>query len=448
VVWWPASVEMCGSAADVDAALHIREADAGIVGDARDHANLAAVGTMNGVTRRRTMVEVDDAQRAWGIGAAGIHPLDQFLAGVAPLLEVHRKHQDTRRRGNRRPGLDLGAHTGPAGTDTGEFVFAGRRLDGGLLERRLGVDPDLEPIDPSQQCRAEPGIGVEHEHVIGSPAQTGQRVDLPRRVEHQRPARRPHAKITDLLGDLRLEIGLSIGAGDRDHVTGSLVDESGGQGHGVVGVHTASLPWHTANDMSDDDAIFPDSIDGPDDDRSQLDELAERAVDVLLGLLRRANALAGGVLIFAFFACLGSFFLGLAALDDGARSAWLLLGGVGVIAGIGSVLLAMWRLWMVRRGSDALTGEIRRFIGRDGAAERTVLETVEVSEVSADESIVQVSRQFSSMRDGVDQQETSFPELSMALRSLTTLPGLMALAVVSGFAFAMVSPIFLLILIF
>jgi hypothetical protein len=200
--------------------------------------------------------------------------------------------------------------------------------------------------------------------------------------------------------------------------------------------------------MSDDDAIFPDSIDGPDDDRSQLDELAERAVDVLLGLLRRANALAGGVLIFAFFACLGSFFLGLAALDDGARSAWLLLGGVGVIAGIGSVLLAMWRLWMVRRGSDALTGEIRRFIGRDGAAERTVLETVEVSEVSGDESIVQVSRQFSSMRDGVDQQETSFPELSMALRSLTTLPGLMALAVVSGFAFAMVSPIFLLILIF
>jgi len=200
--------------------------------------------------------------------------------------------------------------------------------------------------------------------------------------------------------------------------------------------------------MSDDDAIFPDSIDDPDDDRSPLDQLADRAVDVLLGLLRRANALAGGVLIFAFFACIGSYLLGIAALDGGARSAWLFLGGVGVVAGIGSVLLAMWRLWMVRRGSDALAGEIRKFIGGDNDAERTVLETVEVSEVSEQESIVQVSRQFSSMRDGVDQQRVSYPELALALRSLTTLPGLMALAVVTGFAFALVSPIFLLILVF
>jgi len=200
--------------------------------------------------------------------------------------------------------------------------------------------------------------------------------------------------------------------------------------------------------MSDDDAIFPDSIDGPDDDRAPLDQLADRAVDGLLGLLRRANALAGGVLIFAFIASVGSFLLGVAALDGGARSAWLLLGGVGVVAGVGSVLLAMWRLFMVRRGSDTLTGELRRFIGGDGDAERTVIDAVEATEVSDDESIVAVSRQFTSMRDGVDQQGANLPELSMALRSLTTFPGLMALAVVTGFAFALVSPIFVLILLF
>ncbi len=200
--------------------------------------------------------------------------------------------------------------------------------------------------------------------------------------------------------------------------------------------------------MSDDDAIFPDSIDGPDDDRSPLDQLADRAVEVLLVLLRRANALAGGVLIFAFVSSVGSFLLGLAALDGGARSAWILLGGVGVVVAVGSVLLAMFRLWMVRRGSDALAGEIRQFIGNDDAAQRTVFETVEVTEVSENESIVQVSRQFSSMREGVDQHGSSFPELALALRSLTRLPGLMALAVVSGFAFAIVSPVFLLILVF
>ena len=52
------------------------------------------------------------------------------------------------------------------------------------------------------------------------------------------------------------------------------------------------------------------------------------------------------------------------------------------------------------------------------------------------------------MRDGVDQQRANFTELSLALRSLTTFPALMALAVVTGFAFALVSLIFVLILIF
>ncbi|MDG1266658.1 MAG: hypothetical protein P8O03_10080 [Ilumatobacter sp.] len=200
--------------------------------------------------------------------------------------------------------------------------------------------------------------------------------------------------------------------------------------------------------MNDDDAISPDSIDGPDDNRQPLDQLTDRAVDGLLGLLRRANALAGGVLIFVFVTSVGSFLLGLAALDDGARSAWLLLGTIGIAAGIGSALLAIWRLLKVRRKSDKLTGELRRFIGADGDAERTVIDAVEATEVSADESIVAVSRQFSSMRDGVDQQELNLPELSMALRSLTTFPGLMALAVVTGFAFALVSPIFVLVLLF
>lgn len=200
--------------------------------------------------------------------------------------------------------------------------------------------------------------------------------------------------------------------------------------------------------MNDDDAISPDSIDGPDDNRQPLDQLTDRAVDGLLGLLRRANALAGGVLIFVFVTSVGSFLLGLAALDDGARSAWLLLGTIGIAAGIGSALLAIWRLLKVRRKSDKLTGELRRFIGADGDAERTVIDAVEATDVSADESIVAVSRQFSSMRDGVDQQELNLPELSMALRSLTTFPGLMALAVVTGFAFALVSPIFVLVLLF
>ena len=317
-----------------------------------------------------------------------------------------------------------------------------------MLERRRHVDPDLEAVDSGEEPGTEPGVGVEHEHVVLGTTDAGQHLDLPGRVENQSPPRRPDPQISDLLRDLGLQIRLRIGTGHDDRVPGAIVDAGGGLVHGVVGVHTASLPWHTANDMSDDDAIFPDSIEGPDDDRSALDQLAERAVDALLGLLRRANALAGGVLIFASAAGVLSYLLGIAALSGGARTAWIALGGVGVVVGVGSVLLSMWRLWMVRRGSDALVDEIRRFIGGDDEAERTVLETVEVTEISGDDSVVQVSRQFFTMRDGVDRRAADFPELSTALRSLTSFPGLMALAVVTGFGFALVSPIFLLILIF
>jgi hypothetical protein len=200
--------------------------------------------------------------------------------------------------------------------------------------------------------------------------------------------------------------------------------------------------------MSDDDTIFPDSVGGPEDGRSPAGELAERAVGVLLGLLRRANALAGGVLIFAVIACFSGYLLGVAALDGGARTAWIAIGGFLTLWAVGSVLLAMWRLAVIRRGSAALVGEVRRFIGGNADAERTVLETVEVTEVSGDDSIVEVSRQFSSLRAGVDRNSSSFTELSSALRSLTTFPGLMAIATLIGFAFLALSLIFLLMLIF
>lgn len=200
--------------------------------------------------------------------------------------------------------------------------------------------------------------------------------------------------------------------------------------------------------MSDDDVIFPDSVDDPDDDRSPIDELAQRAVGVLLGLLRRANALAGGVLIFALLACVGGYLLGIAALDGGALNAWIFIGGLGALWAIGSVLLAMWRLAAVRRGSGALVDEVRGFLSGDNDAQQTVLETVEVSEGSDDESIVAVSRQFFSFRDGVDEHGANFTHLAAALRSLTSFPALMALAVVMGFAFAAASVVFILILIF
>ena len=205
-----------------------------------------------------------------------------------------------------------------------------------------------------------------------------------------------------------------------------------------------------------DDVIRPDSVSaGRGDDQAAgdsngfgIDDLAERAVDLLLGLLRRANALAGGVLIFAIIACIGGYLLGIAALDGGLRVFWIIAGGAAAVWAIGSVVASMFRLRAVRKGSDMLVDEVRSLISGDVDSERTVIETVESTEQSDDDGIVTMSRQFFSLRDVVTEHRSNFTQLSLALASITTLPGAMALATVIGFGFAGLSVIFALVLVF
>lgn len=209
----------------------------------------------------------------------------------------------------------------------------------------------------------------------------------------------------------------------------------------------------TADDPIDpDDVIQPDSVTaghtGSEDGEFGLDDLAERAVDVLLGLLRRANALAGGVLIFAIIACVGGYLLGIAALGGGLRTLWIIAGGLAAAWAIGSVVASMLRLHAVRKGSDTMVEEVRSLISGDNQSQRTVIETVDATEGSNDDSIVTMSRQFFSLRDVVKDHRSNFAQLSMALASITTLPGAMALATVIGFGFAGLSVIFALVLLF
>lgn len=196
---------------------------------------------------------------------------------------------------------------------------------------------------------------------------------------------------------------------------------------------------------NDEETIYADSVGSP---RPSIDELAARTVDAVMGLLRRANRLAAGVLIVAGGVCLITFLMGLAALDGGARSAWIFFGGLGAGVAIGTVVLAMWRLAVVGRMANRLSDEVRALISGDRNSERTVVEAVQVTEASDDESVVQVSRQFFSMRDLVSGRSTTFPALSTALRAITGLPFSLIVATLIALTFVPIALIFLLILIF
>jgi hypothetical protein len=176
--------------------------------------------------------------------------------------------------------------------------------------------------------------------------------------------------------------------------------------------------------------------------------LAQRAVDMFLTLVRRGTALAVGTLAVVSFICFGSFLLGLAALSDDNRTAWIVLGGIFLVVGVGAVALAIFRLWLVKRSATELVVEVRQLLVGDRKTERVVIDTIEASEKVQDQSAVVMSRQFFTLRDSIDGRATQFIALAYALRAMTTFPFLMLVATTVTIVFATLAVIFTGILIF
>jgi len=176
--------------------------------------------------------------------------------------------------------------------------------------------------------------------------------------------------------------------------------------------------------------------------------LAQRAVDMFLTLVRRGTALAVGTLAVVSFICVGSFVLGLAALSAGNRNAWIAIGGIFVVVGVGAVALAIFRLWLVKRSATELVVEVQQLLVGDRKTERVVIDTIEASEKVQDQSAVVMSRQFFTLRDSIDGRGAQFIALAYALRAMTTFPFLMLVATTVTVVFATLAVIFTGILIF
>lgn len=185
--------------------------------------------------------------------------------------------------------------------------------------------------------------------------------------------------------------------------------------------------------MSNDDEFSDD----------RLRDLATRAVDSLLTLVHRGTRLAFGTLVIVVVVCLGGFALGIAALSEGIETVWILFGGFAAFVAIGSVALAMFRLWAVSRLGTTLVTDVQRLIAGDPRSERVVIETVEASDGVQDQSAIVMSRQFFTMSNTVGRGG-QFGALAVALKSVTTFPLLMLLATVITIGFAGLSLLFLL----
>ena len=421
---------MGGRATDVVAALD--ECKRLIAGrrHARDRAHLDTLDDQR-VTDDGAGVDFDDAQRHRGVGTAAVHTFDEFLTRVAPLREAHRHRHHPGHRRNRLAGNDLEAQTRPSRGDSRRLVSVRRLRVRGELDDDVGLHPDLEPLESSSERLAVAGVDVEIKPVVGDTGDTGKRLDLSGRLEHQRPDTLADRDVEEVLRDLGMEIRERVRPLDDHMVAGGIVDD------GEIRSHTVSLPWHTAIVMT-----YDDNTSGGSSDR-RLHDLATRAVDSLLTLVHRGTRLAFGTMVIVVVVCLGCFALGIAALSDGIETVWIIVGGLAAFVAIGSVGLAMFRLWAITKLGSALITEIERMIAGDPRSERVVIDTIEASDGVQDQSAVMMSRQFFTMSDTVGTAG-QFSALAVALKSVTTFPLLILLATVITIGMAGLSLLFLL----
>lgn len=174
-----------------------------------------------------------------------------------------------------------------------------------------------------------------------------------------------------------------------------------------------------------------------------LDQLARRAVDSVMKLVKRGTALACGVFVLAVFFGVGGVLLGIAALDGGIEKVWIVLGSTFAAISIISVGTAILRLRSVKKGADTLVTEVRALIGGDTQTRRTVIETVESTNDAENDGVVAISKQFFSLKSDVGTRVGRFKSLGLALTAITSFPAMVAVSTLITFVFAGLSVLFL-----
>lgn len=183
---------------------------------------------------------------------------------------------------------------------------------------------------------------------------------------------------------------------------------------------------------------------------SDIDQIVRRTVDSVTAMATRAGRFATRILLLVVVICVGGFLLGVAALDGGIQTVWIVLGIVFGALAIGWAFVARWRVGSVRRHAPELADEVRSLVSDGKAAGRTVVETFVVDDdvdpesgTPADGSAIVMSRQMYGFRGALGSGLESSARLTAAVTALTTFPLLVLGAVVISIVFAFLGLIFL-----
>lgn len=182
---------------------------------------------------------------------------------------------------------------------------------------------------------------------------------------------------------------------------------------------------------------------------NEVEVLVGRVVRTLVTISRKVTRFATWLLGGAVVVCVGSFLLGVAALDGGIRIVWILFGTVFAVVAIGAAAIARWGVGRIRHDVPTIAAEVRAMI-TDGRGSGDVIIT-ELDRQMPDGdgetlsgSAIVVSRRVSGLRDLAGHGLGGATRFAAAVRAITRLPLLALLTVAVTMVFAFLAFVFLL----
>jgi len=175
---------------------------------------------------------------------------------------------------------------------------------------------------------------------------------------------------------------------------------------------------------------------GPGTGSGDIDRLVDRALNALRTFAHRGSTLTTGVALMALFVVGLAYLVGLQAFTGGARTVWLGLGAVMLVASVGAPLLASFRLRSIPKHSTELATELRALL-RNDEARQVVIETVAADEGEAPAMpsgrpvpvVVFQSQNYTRLRTITDSTE-GFARLAWAFKNLASVPGLVIVSMI------------------
>ncbi len=188
------------------------------------------------------------------------------------------------------------------------------------------------------------------------------------------------------------------------------------------------------------------------DGLNDIEVIVGRVIRTIVTIAQKVTRFATILLLAACGISVVSFLLGLAALDGGIRTVWIVLGIVFGAWAVGAALIGRWGVGRISRDVPAITGELRAMVSEGQEQGALILRQFGAPGADGDDrtdaalggSAIFVSRTAFGLRDIAGHGLESAGRLAAAVHAITRFPVLALTSIAITLVFAFLAVIFLL----